>query len=559
MDRALHDPSRRQLLGWAAGASALAALPATPAAAQAPGGVVTVLYRRESPQAPSRTEPVIQAATMALEKEFIERGYRVVQPTAEIYSLLEQGQGVVLTFAEDAGYSLVFSAYADMRPVPGREAGIGEVRLAARVFVGRNILAAEEGRGMQETRLEPAVREFGTRRAFEVAARKSAADLAEKTHGQLASLSPQRLAELLGPKPAAAATAQVVVLPGPLAPPGLPGGSAPAVSAPPALPSAAPAPKPAAPPPPAPAPPAPPPPAPPAPTPQAPAVIAPPAPAPAAPPVPAELGPVRNRHALVIGMADYAPMRSALNFPIGDLPGVAKDTQHVLNSIGKLGFQSDRVTTLSNKDATGAAVRGAIKSLAGRIGEQDLVLIYIAGHGADKDQSLTGFGMPILADFRPGDPNTLDYWELQSFVKNLRGRVVWVNDTCHSGGAATNVNSVVVSSRGVRAAPNVRGPDAQTVAVNAAPGQDFAILTACSPSELSLETAEGGLFTTKLFNDLVAARGKLPLQRIYSDSLSRHVIDTSRTLCRAAGDPCAKNPQQTPVMAFNGRGNLITV
>jgi hypothetical protein len=504
---------RRTVLGLVAGAPLAGSLATWSPAARAavPTDLITIMYRRESPQAPARTDPVIQAATLALEREFKKRGLRVLQPSAEIYKLLDQGQGVVITFAPDAGFSLVFSAYADVRPVPGQDAGIGEVRLATRVFVGRHILVADEGRGQMFTRLEPATREFGMRRALELAAQRAAADVADKAMSQLQDLTPERINDMVGLPTGSAPTAQVVAVPAAAVP----------LAAAPAAPSA---PPPVAPP-------------------------AAPAPATAASPMQAP----RNRYALVVGMSNYASVRAANNNPgIGDLPGVAKDTSFVVDSLGKLGFARDRMTVLRDSEATGTALRGVIKSLAAKVQPEDTVVIFISGHGVDKDESASGFGMPVLADFRMRDPGALDFWELQSFVKNLRGRVVWINDTCHSGGAATNVASVVVTSQGVKASVGLRGPDAATVAGQAGAGQDFAILTACAPQELSLETAEGGLFTTTLFKALVQTKGQVPLGQLFAENVAATVVERSRQLCKSG--VCDKNPQQTPIMAFNGNG-----
>ena len=508
------DLQRRQVLSLAA-APLTAGLAAWAPVVQAavPTDQITVMYRRESDQAPVRTEPVVQAATLALEREFKKRGLKVLQPSADVYKLLDQGQGVVVTFAPDAGFSLVFSAYADVRPVPGQEAGIGEVRLATRVFVGRHILVADEGRGQMFTRLEPAVREFGMRRALDVAAQKAAADVAEKAMSQLQELTPERVAELSGSPVGSAPTAQVVAVPAALKPP------SPVSAAPLAAPVAS--------------------------------ATAPPAPAVAAQPAP--MAAPRNRYALVVGMSNYASVRAANNnAPIGDLPGVAKDTSFVVDALGQLGFTGERVTVLRDAQATGTALRGVIKSLATKVQPEDAVVIFISGHGADKDESASGFGMPVLADFRLRDPAALDYWELQSFVKNLRGRVVWVNDTCHSGGAATNVASVVVGGQGIKVNMAVRGPDAATVANQAGMGQDFAILTACAPNELSLETAEGGLFTTTLFKALLQTKGQVPLGQLFAENVAATVVERSRQLCKSG--VCDRNPQQTPIMAFNGNG-----
>lgn len=510
---------RRQTLGLLG----LSALPAVPGFAAVPTDRITVLYRRESDKAPSRLDPAVQTATLVLEEEFLKRRFRVLQPTAEVYKLMDQGQQLIVTFAEDAGFSMVFSAYRDLRPVPGQEAGIGEVRLSARVFVGRNILVAEEGRGQMFTRLEPGVREFGERRALELAARKASADLAEKIDRKLRALKPEELAQMLGtgsttagvdvglPTGATApAPAQMVGIPE--APPALPGGPlplpapAPAVAATPALPAQA----------------------------------------------SSELGPPRNRHAIVIGIANYeAVRRNGSN--ITDLTGVKRDTDLVVDTLRQLGYQNQRMKVMRDGEATGNALRGELKRLRGEIGPDDQLTIFISGHGADREFSASGFGMPVLADYRPNDPGLLDFWELQSLVKNLPCRVAWINDTCHSGGAAQAINSVVVSSRGVGFNGTVRGPDARTVARSATPGQDFAIITAAAANELSWEQSDGGVFTSTFFKALRATKGEMPIGALFADRVQREVVDRSKKICQET----RQCQQQTPLFAYGGRGNVL--
>ncbi len=232
--------SHHTLLGRREAMSLLAApplallLPGVPAAAAVPTDRITVLYRRETREAPNRLAPVVQHATLALEREFRQRGFRVVQPAAEVYEMLERGPEVIVTFAADAGFSLLFSAYADIRPAPGQDAGTAEVRLAMRIFVGRHLLFADEGRGQVFTKLEPATREFAERRGLEVAAARAAADVATKAATELKALTAERIDELVGPRPSSATTAQVVAAAptaGPSVPtpsPAAPSGSGPA-------------------------------------------------------------------------------------------------------------------------------------------------------------------------------------------------------------------------------------------------------------------------------------------------------------------------------------------
>ncbi len=533
---------RRQTLGLLG----LGALPAVPGFASVPTDRITVLYRRESERGPVRLEPTVQAALLALEDEFLKRRFRVMQPTAEVYKLMDQGQQVIVTFAEDAGFSMVFSAYRDLRPSPGQEAGIAEVRLAARVFVGRHILVAEEGRGQMFTRLEPAVREFGERRAMELAARKAAADLADKTDRRLRALKPEELAQLIGATPSSGAQSVDIGQPTgssggmvgiPEAPPAFPGGGMP-VAPPPLNPGLNPG-------------------VPVAPAPQVvlPSAPAPQVPVPIAPPsfqADASLGPPANRFALVIGVSNYAPVRQN-GSQMTDLAGVKTDTDLVLKTLRQMGYQGDRLVELREAKATSNAVRGVLKQFRGAVGPDDQLVIYIGGHGADREYSATGYGMPILADFKEWDPNSLDFWELQSLVKNLPCRVAWINDTCHSGGATQSVNSVVVSSRGVGVQGTVRGPDARTVARSATPGQDFAIITAAAAHEVAWEVGDGGVFTTTFMKALLATKGEMPLGQLFAERVQRPVVDVSKRICQE-NRQCQ---QQTPLFAYGGRGHAL--
>jgi len=516
---------RRQTLGLLG-----APLLPLPSLAAVPTDRITVLYRRESDKAPNRIDPAVQMATLALEEEFIKRRFQVLQPTPEVYKLMDQGQQLIVTFADDAGFSLVFSAYRDLRPVPGQEAGIAEVRLAARVFVGRHILIADEGRGQMFTRLEPAVREFGERRAMELAARKAAADLADKTERRLRSLKPEELAQMVGAVPTAAtggvdvgtpagapAAAPTAPVPAqmvgiPEAPPAMPGATAPAMPAVPASPEPPPALQAAAP-----------------------------------------LGPLKNRHALVIGISSYDSVRRQ-GINISDLNGVKRDTELVVDSLRQLGYQGERLRVMRDAQATSSALRGELKRLRASVEPDDQLVLFISGHGGDRQFSASGFGMPVLADYRPDDPGLLDFWELQSLVKNLPCRVVWINDTCHSGGAAQSVNSVVVSSRGVGFKGTVRGPDARTVARSASPGQDFAIITASAAHEVSWETpAEGGVFTSALFRALRKSGAETPLGQLFADTVQREVVEKSKRICQE-NRQCQ---QQTPLFAYGGRGHVL--
>lgn len=533
--------------------SALVAIAATPVLlhtpevqAQVRSDTVTVLYRPATTSAPNRMDPAVQAALLALEEEFLARGLKVLQPRPEVYALMDKGPGVVVTFADDSGFCAVFSAYRNLRPQPGQEAGTAEVRLQMRVFVGRHTLVAHEGRGQMFTRLDPASREFGERRAMELAAKRAAAEVAEKTAARLKELTPAQIDELIRQAPTPSTVVAEVALPAlaaaPVAP--VPPAAAPSPAA--TLPATAPAAPPAVI-------------APPAATPAAPPAAPAAAPAPAAAAAGASLAPVRNRYALLVGVSDYPSLKGPARQQ-SKLPGVRKDIENMQRSLLNLGWNPKSVISLLDEKASGAMVRGVLKVLQRQVEKDDLVLVFVSGHGAPKEYSLSGFGRPILADDTgEDDPSTLDFWELQSLVRNLScDRAVFIIDTCHAGGAASKLQTVEVSANGVNAGPATAGPNGASMARLGDPNKHLAIITASRADEVSGDTANGGVFTLTFLDGLQRTKGAEPLGRVVAQHVVPTVVQFSRENCKRQGPGC-KFPQQTPELHHTGRGDQIVL
>lgn len=507
--------SRRHALGLI-GAPALvpAILPwLASGAVAAPNDTIKVLYRKESQNAPHRIEPVVEAALRALEDEFLKSGFRVLQPSAEAYRFLDQGPGVTVTFAADAGFSMLVSLSRTVRPRPGSDTGFVDVQLNARVFVGANVLSVDQGAGSVMVNLAPDTREYAERMGGEEAVRKAAQSLVASASRRLRAIDPARLAEMsrLGPIKDIYDTVPVPVVP---PPPPAPVAAAPATAATPATGPAA-------------------------------------APAPAAVASNEPLPPPARRFALVITMADYAAVRDRTGSKVSDLPGVAKDRRNMLASLKQLGFSDDKTLVLSDAQATSAAVMTALSLLQGEVKDDDLVLVAIAGHGAAKDASPSGFGMPVLSDYtnKPGG-NMIDFWTLQSLVGNMRARrTVMLLDTCHSGGGALLMSSgAVVTSSGVAVQSNPQNAELMASVMGA--GRHFAVVAAARPEQSSYENATGGLFTNYLMEALRKSAAQQPLSQIFAEQVEKQIPVSAERLC---GKQC----QQNPVFAFRGRGDMI--
>lgn len=516
----------------------LAMLPEAALAGRIPTDVMTLLYRKETPEAPNRLDPTIQAATRSLEKELINRNYRIQQTPPDVLKALDKSANVIVTFAPDAGLSMVFSVYRNLRPDPGVNVAAAEVAISARVFVGSSLLSVEEGRSVMRTNVDEKVKEFGERRAMELAAERAASSLISQIDKRLRGLSPEQIASYA--EISDGDSTQIIDLPAPPAPPAPVAAPAPAPGPQPhiALPATPPVPVPG--------------------TPAQPYVVVPPA-VPGATP----LDRPAQRHAILIGVSDYSYYRQINRGSANDLPGVPTDINNVKATFGRLGFEPQNITVLFNRDATNAQVRSTIDRVAAKAGPNDLIAIYISGHGSPVDGKRQGMAMPILYDFSSAQRNNApDFQELLDMLtRSPADRFVMILDTCHSGGAALNQAVVVISARGASIGKSNGGASTGLLSRTVNGNRNVAILAASRPDESAIDggASGGGLFTRFLTRGLLAAPGQDVLREVIERRVAPPVIDESRRTCEGwarQGNPCATG-QQTPTLGFSGRGDMI--
>lgn len=466
---------------------------------------LVMLYRKETDKAPNRLDPLVQTSTMALEQQFIEKQYQVLQASPEALAAMDQGPGVIVTFAPDAGLSMIYSVYGDVRPQPGVQVGIAEVRIEARVFVGATLLSSEQGRGQVQTRIDPATREYGERRGFEIAAQHAAADVAKRIDDRLRRLTPQQVEQMILGDASTATTFALVKPPAAPAPP-VPEPSLPSIpnSVPATSPSSAQA-----------------------------------------------QGPAGKRWLLSIGVADYSKLTGSSN---GNLDGVAYDMQHVGEVFDAFGYAKENTRTLFNEAATVSAVRSSFVQLAGLVGPQDTVVVYISGHGTQKPFGKTGVTMPVLVDTTSS--NLIDYDEITALLGRIpaKERVMLV-DTCFAGGATTGMTAVSVNERGASVTRVTGAPDVGLLMRNLKNTDgDIAVMSAARTEETAIDLGppKGGLFTLNLLRGLLETRGEAPLEIVYRDYVWTNVTGHCANR-RAQGRQC----QQSPVLGYQGSGNAI--
>jgi hypothetical protein len=146
--------------------------------------------------------------------------------------------------------------------------------------------------------------------------------------------------------------------------------------------------------------------------------------------------------ALLIGIDAYRNVRP--------LKGAVSDARDIEGALRRSGISD--LTVLVDEKANRDAVIGAIRALTQRAARGDLVVISIAGHGAQEPERVKGSqpdGMDsvfLLADFATsgaGSRQRVIGTEFNHFIKQLeeRGaRVLFVADTCHGGGMTRDVD-----------------------------------------------------------------------------------------------------------------------
>jgi hypothetical protein len=501
------------------------AVSATPANLGALSNRIVILYRKESATAPNRLDPAVQAVTLALEHEFLNRQYQVIEPSPDTYRAMDQGPGVIVTFAPDAGLSLIFSVYANLRPQPGTDVGIAEVRIDARVFVGSNLLAAEEGRGQIQTRTDPALKDYGERRGYEIAAQRAAMDLTTRVDARLKSLSPEQIASMLAEDATPGASFTVVNPPDAGAAPGAASASAAPGTGPssPAAPGTAPSP-----------------------------------PAPASASAPAMAA--GKRWLLSVGVANYSRVTGIAGAGThdNDLEGTGTDVKNVRKTLQSFGFGDQTTTQLFDQAATTKAVRDALARLSASVGPDDVAVFYITGHGMEVNFGKAGVTMPIFFDTDVNTPpdSALNFAELVSLFSQVRAKqLVMLIDTCHSGGATTQMTTVAVTARSVVVTHSGGSPDvARVLKVAKGVRGDIAVMSAARADETAVDlgAGRGGLFTSNLVKGLDQTQGLAPIEDVYKT----YVWTPVHNFCHdpsGGGGSC----EQSPVLGYGGAGNKI--
>ena len=145
---------------------------------------------------------------------------------------------------------------------------------------------------------------------------------------------------------------------------------------------------------------------------------------------------------LIIGIDAYQHVRQ--------LKGAVADALDIEKSLRSMGIGD--VTTLINAGASRENIMQAIKDLVQRTGPNDLIVLSIAGHGAQEPEAVKGsepdgienvFLLPGFEITARGSKQRILGSEFNHFIRQFESRgakVLFVADTCHGGGLAREID-----------------------------------------------------------------------------------------------------------------------
>ena len=148
----------------------------------------------------------------------------------------------------------------------------------------------------------------------------------------------------------------------------------------------------------------------------------------------ADLEPRVNRHALIIGISQYAdPATPAL-------PGARVDRQSATQMAQAMQVPLENIRVLQDEQASGDAIRKALHSLNERVQEGDRVFIHYSGHGTRfKDPAADGCVEALLA-YDGGQSGTITNKEMAELLRPMTrktDKMFVIYDACHSGGVVS--------------------------------------------------------------------------------------------------------------------------
>ncbi len=153
------------------------------------------------------------------------------------------------------------------------------------------------------------------------------------------------------------------------------------------------------------------------------------------------LTPRSNRHALIIGIGNYA------DTGVPPLPGTRHDKVSATQMAQSMQVPPANIAYLQDGQATGQAIRKALSDLDTRTMPGDRVFIHYSGHGTRYNDAAAGGCVEALLSY---DSDTITNREIADLLRPITtktDKLFVMYDACHSGGLIANQS--VLRTRGL--------------------------------------------------------------------------------------------------------------
>jgi WD40 repeat protein len=190
-------------------------------------------------------------------------------------------------------------------------------------------------------------------------------------------------------------------------------------------------------------------------------------------------------HVLSIGVSTYQKPDLKLGFAAKD----ADDIHTVFrNQEGKM-YRKVYSTILTEQNATRENILEALKKLQTNTKTQDVAIVFMAGHGYN-DANDDFFYLPVEADQTKLKETSLFYEDIRQHLADIKGKVVFLIDACHSGN---------VWGKDSRKADMVRLAN-----ISSSPENGIVVLSSSSAAQSSFEMKKwgNGVFTKAVLEGL---------------------------------------------------------
>ena len=133
-------------------------------------------------------------------------------------------------------------------------------------------------------------------------------------------------------------------------------------------------------------------------------------------------------YGLLVGVSDYEDDELDLTYADRDAADLERQ---LLSQKGGL-YRDVILRVMTNEEATGEAILDGLDWLERQVGQQDMGLLFMAGHGIT-DSKLRFYFLPHDGDSRRLRRSAIHEGDIQDVLSNLAGKALFFLDACHAG------------------------------------------------------------------------------------------------------------------------------